>query len=209
MTRDAEIAARFARDTAKHTMTVLLDQGLHRHVKFAQPDGNGYWFELVTWPCKLTVNGSVGTYIFSVSPTEDMFDFFRRSRWSGGPNPTYWDEKVIASREDVIQFSNALFDKAVAEELAEGEKVWPGVTADWKERTEGWCAEWETLSEYGARLAVRDFSYLPEDATGEPFSFSDATEWKLRDYDWKYLCSCHAIVWGIAQYDAARKAVAA
>jgi len=199
-----EIAARFARETAAHEMTVLHDEGLYRHVKCARPDESGYWFELITWKHKLVVNGSVGTYVFSVFPTEDMFDFFKRSSWSGGPNPTYWDEKVIASREDVIQFSNDLFDKEVAEELAEGEKRWPGVTADWKERTEGWCAEWETESEYGARLAVRDFSYLPEDATGEPFSFSDATEWKLRDHDWKYLWSCHAIVDGIRRYDAAK-----
>jgi len=202
-----EIAARFARETTAHEMTALLDQGLHRHLRFAQPDGNGYWFELVTWPHKLTINGSVGTYVFSVE-AEDLFEWIRSSSWNGGPNPTYWDEKAIASREDIIQFSSALFEKEVAEELAEGEKDWPGVTADWKERTEGWCAEWETESEYGARLAVRDFSYLPEDATGEPFQFSDATEWKLRDYDWKYLWSCHAIVDGILRYDAAKAVTA-
>lgn len=209
MTEYPEIAARFARDTAKHQMTIKLDQGLHRNLRVEAPDGDGYWFELVTWPHKLIVNGSVGTYVFSVHPSEDLFAFFKRSAWSGGPNPGYWDEKVIASREDVIQFSSELFEKEVAAELAEGEKDWPGVTEDWKERTEGWCAEWETESEYGARLAVRDFSYLPEDATGKPFSFSDATEWKLRDYDWRYLWSCHAILDGIARYDAARKAVAA
>jgi hypothetical protein len=33
------------------------------------------------------------------------------------------------------------------------------------------------------------------------FRFYDAWEWDLRDYTYQFLWCCHAIVWGIAQYD--------
>ena len=36
------------------------------------------------------------------------------------------------------------------------------------------------------------------------FQFHDAREWEFRDYDWWFVWACHAIVWGIAQYDAVK-----
>lgn len=41
---------------------------------------------------------------------------------------------------------------------------------------------------------------------GEPFRFEDTSEWDLQDYDAHFLWACHAIVWGIAQYDSERAA---
>lgn len=38
------------------------------------------------------------------------------------------------------------------------------------------------------------------------FSFDDFTEWNIRKLNYHFLYQCHAIVWAIAQYDAARKA---
>jgi hypothetical protein len=35
----------------------------------------------------------------------------------------------------------------------------------------------------------------------EGFRFSDSWEWDLTDYDWQFLWCCHAIQWGIGQYD--------
>jgi hypothetical protein len=36
------------------------------------------------------------------------------------------------------------------------------------------------------------------------FTFDDTLEWSFRDYHWWFLWACHAIVWGIARYDAAK-----
>lgn len=36
------------------------------------------------------------------------------------------------------------------------------------------------------------------------FRFADSWEWDLRDWDWWFLWACHAIQWGVAQYEAAR-----
>lgn len=41
------------------------------------------------------------------------------------------------------------------------------------------------------------------------FSFSDVGDWSIHKLNYHFVYQCHAVVWGIAQYDAARKAVAA
>lgn len=38
------------------------------------------------------------------------------------------------------------------------------------------------------------------------FEFADTWEWDLKGYCWWFLWACHGIVWGIAQYDASKKA---
>jgi hypothetical protein len=45
--------------------------------------------------------------------------------------------------------------------------------------------------------------------SADVFEFSDSWEWDLTDYDWHFRVSCHAIVWGINQYDKHRAAIQA
>jgi hypothetical protein len=199
-----DVAKWFARDTAEHEMTILHDDGLYRHIRFERKDSSGYWFSLTSWPQKLAVNGSVGTYVFS--RMEDMFEFIRTSCSTGVPNHTYWDEKIVAAGEPAITYSMDLLEKEVAEYFVEteAEKHWPGVTEAWNEKVNGFLAEYDTTNEHGARHALHDFTYKPDDAPdgGEPFQFYDTQDWTLQDYDWKYLWCCHAAMWGISQYDA-------
>lgn len=42
----------------------------------------------------------------------------------------------------------------------------------------------------------------------EGFAFDDFTDWHIHKLSYHFVYQCHAAVWGIAQYDAARKAVA-
>jgi hypothetical protein len=37
-----------------------------------------------------------------------------------------------------------------------------------------------------------------------PFTFDGVEEWRTHDFGWWFLWACHAIVWGIRQYDAAK-----
>jgi hypothetical protein len=196
--------ARFQRDTATHRMTVLHDNGLYRHLRFRshhlcndakfRPTSSAYWFDLVTWPGCLAINGDCGSFLFSRQ--QDMFDFFR-SRY--GINPQYWAEKVQAGQ--TAAYSQDKFRQHVAEEAKDCEGDYPGLTAAIEARIFGDLREWDTGYEDGAREALRDFTYLPAGAKGEPFTFADAWEWDLRDYDWQFLWCCHAIRWGIRQYD--------
>lgn len=210
MTAYPEIAARFARETATHEMTILFDVGLYRHLRFASPDGSGYRFDLHTSPNRLMVVGEVGTYVFSVFPTEDMFQLFRESSIGDKPNFGYWKEKLKAWNEPAIQFSTERFDQHVAKELAQAEEHYPGVTAAWREHTEGVLCEYSTDSEDAAREAMAAFEYLPSNQVGMAWRFLApyTREWKLDDYDWRYLWACHAALWGANQYVAAKAVTA-
>lgn len=200
-----EITERFKRETADHEMTVLHDEGIYRHVRFRAPKTSFYWFDLTTWPGFLSFTGDMDGYVFS--RVDDMFGFFRQSR-SYGINPHYWSEKVVASRDRVKTYSQKLFRERIAEDAAEAEGDYPGLAGAVEEHFFGRWSEWNTEYEPDARAAIDAFKYQPDGHTGAPFTFDDAWEWELRDYDWTFLWCCHAIVWGIGQYDAARKEAA-
>jgi hypothetical protein len=74
---EAEKAAarRFASETSKHQMTVLHDDGLHRTLRFANPDSSLYWYEITTTPGQLVFSGDGDSFVFRLAP--DMFEMFR------------------------------------------------------------------------------------------------------------------------------------
>lgn len=108
-----EIAARFAR----HTVTVLNEDGLYRHLRFSGPDGR-YPFELITWPYNLVVKAG-WTFHFDIDATPDMFNLFRRTAFTGQINPSYWGEKVRAGRDEVEGYDPALLKWEIASTLAQ------------------------------------------------------------------------------------------
>jgi hypothetical protein len=208
MTAYPEIAARFARETAAHEMTVLFDVGLYRHLRFEAPDGSGYRFDLHTSPNRLMFVGEVGTYVFSVFPTEDMFQLLRESSIGDQPNFGYWREKLRAWNEPAIQFSTELFDERVAKELAKAEGSFPGATAAWREHTEGLAAVYSTESEEGAREALAAFEFLPEGQQIPALRLQYVSRFVFDDFDWRYLWACHAALWGANRYVAAKAVTA-
>lgn len=208
MSEYPEIAARFARETAHHEMTVKLDQGIYRHLRFEAPDGSGYRFDLHTSPNRLMFHGAVGTYVFSVWPTTDLFKLFTDSSVGELPNFGYWREKLVAWSEPAIQFSTDVFDKKVARELAKAEESFPGATAVWREHTEGLLTEYSTDSAEGAHEALTNFEYLPDGQRGSALRLQYMTRFVFDDYDWRYLWACHGALYGITRWNAARKAVA-
>ncbi|HEY6115445.1 MAG TPA: hypothetical protein VI172_05755 [Candidatus Dormibacteraeota bacterium] len=114
-----EIAARFARDTARHEMTVLHDDGLYRHLRFSSnPRGYGeYWFDLITWPGCLTVRGDYGDG-YTFTRERDMLPFFRADRrW--GINPHYWAQKLDGHRASAKSYSEDAFRQVVRELFVE------------------------------------------------------------------------------------------
>lgn len=194
----AAIAARFARDTAGHEMTVLHDQGLYRHLRFMNPKNSEYWFEIVTWPGSLAMRGDLGDgYVFT--RLNDMFEFFRADRrW--GINPHYWAEKLGGGRSSVQEYSEDAFRQIVRELFVSAVRcgeaprgLGKAVRAD--------ILDQDLWDEDEARKLLETFEY-------KGFAFGETWEFNFRDYDSSFLWACHAIVWGIAQYDAARKQVA-
>lgn len=194
MSEYPEIAERFARDTAKHELTVLHDDGLYRHLRFSSnPRGYGeYWFDLVTWPGRLAMCGDVGDgYVFTRLP--DMFQFFRADRrW--GINPHYWAEKLGGGRQSVKQYSEELLRQRVVEQFVEDARWNGGVPPGTGRELRTWVLDEDLSDEHQARKVLEAFAY-------EGYDFSDVWEWDFHDYDSSFLWACHAIIWGIGRYD--------
>jgi hypothetical protein len=196
---ETEIAERFKRETAAHVMEIKHDDGLYRQIRFSAPNSLD-WIDLITWPYNLIANGSHGSFHFCrFSPdTEDMFALFRDGAARHRINPGYWAEKVRAGV--VESWSQGKFRAWLMHKSAELEAHHPGITEAVDEqilRSDEHSLEYEA----SARYAVGCFSYK-----GVRLSFPEEWETDFIDYDWKYLWSCHGVVWGVSQYDLAKVA---
>jgi hypothetical protein len=204
------IAARFARETTNHEMTVLHDDGLYRHLRFRaswwQPPlarkqtSSMYWFDLITAPGMLLFQGDGESFQFR--RIEDMFEFFRGP--AGRINPGYWAEKIVDGRDRLRKYDRDLFVALVKERFVNAARS-GGVPAGTGRAIRADLLDVDsygspdTYCEEGARQALADFEH-------EGFRFDDTWEWDLQDYDWWFLWALHGIVWGIAQYDSAARA---
>ncbi|HEY1178477.1 MAG TPA: hypothetical protein VGF17_20160 [Phytomonospora sp.] len=233
--KDRELAAkeRFDRDTANHQMTVLHDDGLYRHLHFAQPDSSFYWFDVITWPGHLTLTGDMGTWTFR--RTEDMLGFFRDGRGLTRINPGYWGEKLQGGNHSGNQvakeYDGDYFTQLVNEHVAEflADAGWPSDVAD---KLRAVIKDQVLEDEYGntppandalAHELLEGFSFkasgkqaapsvmrealgAPDVETGQEygFKFYDTWEWDLRQPTTFFLWCCWAIVHAVASYDAAK-----
>lgn len=193
-----EIAARFAKDVSRHEMTILLDEGLHRHLRFAAPQPNAWlhWFEIVTWPGHLAITGDMESFAsksdadtFMTARHPDMFPFFRGK----GINPSYWSQKVSGGA-GVKEFSRDEFRKEVLDYIRDSIADYPDLI---DEVYADILSDESIRSVEAAHAALYDFSH-------KDFRFEDTSELDFERFTTHYLWCCHATVWGIAQYDAAK-----
>lgn len=224
---ERETAERFVRDVASHQMTVLHDDGLYRHLRFKDPNHGFYWFDLVTWPGKLAFTGDFDGFVFS--RLTDMFEFFRSNGNEHGINPGYWAEKIVDGRTRTSAYSEEKLRGDLEPYLKEHAEGYPDLLAKYRAARTRYdatpaldrypCGSLRKPREPKSPEAIRELiqEYEDEgrlaypDGARELLSkletagvVSDAWEWNLDDWDWAYLWCCHAIVWGIKQYDAAR-----
>ncbi|GHG30918.1 hypothetical protein ACFFSH_39890 [Streptomyces filamentosus] len=196
---DTKSALRFAEDVAEHELEIVLDQGVHRHLRFKAPDHSFYWFEIVTWPGSLVIRGDVSDHAFSQQTTymlslaEDMLPYFR----GNGLNPSYWAQKVRGG-EGVTRFSSDAFRRQVVEELKTYGADSKLMAAVREELLEGFSFG----GEEAAREALDSFSF------GD-FRFHDIFEWDLTEPTPQFLWCLRAILWGIARYDEVKAEIAA
>lgn len=194
----AQVADVFPADVAGHTLAVKHDDGLYRHLCCQRPGTQQFWFEIVTWPGSLSINGDMGTYMFSRMP--DMFQFFRSA--SGRISPSYWAQKLVASSGH-LEFSpagvawqvKANFDDSSEElEPETAEALWQAIEDDILNALDG-------ADETHTREALDSFDH-------DGFTFGDVGEWDLQQFTFRFLWCCHAIVWAVAAYDGPQAATA-
>lgn len=219
MNEYTEVADNFQHDVANHEMTVLHSDGLYRHLRFHNPDRFSDWFDLITWPGNLAVKGGHGGFMFARQ--DDMFGFFRRNGNQRGINPGYWAEKMPDCGRAVKEYSEGALRATLEPHLTKWEREqFPPQLAEYEEAN----ARYHALSPEAQRLTrkpvkPRSFrelvaEYDEDDELADEAGarrmlgeletaevVSDTWEWDLKDWDYHYLWSCHAIVWGIRQYD--------
>lgn len=207
----------FLKDVAEHTMQVLHDDGVHRCLRFSKKGSSTAWFDVVTWPGFLAYTGDMGSFVFT--RLEDMFEFFRGPE--SGPlriNPSYWGEKLEAVdshthhpgykeyseerlRENIEDHVARLIDEHEGPYDADEEEISASKKSFEKELR--FSVESDVLrflddGEDRAREALRDFECTIEDKT---YTFQDSWEWDCREFTFRYLWCCYALVWAIRQYD--------
>lgn len=198
----------FLNDVSSHEMIVIRNDGANRHIRFKRPQSSTFWFDLITWPGTLCIDGDMGTYVFR--RLEDMFEFFRTDRACGQKdgrtlfiNPGYWGEKLqsVAIHGGYKEFNQGLFKDAVKREF----DAW----AESEEPTdEAKDALWEDLTDQvlsragdGSHEAVKAAIEF-EPADGETlFEMRDFYDHRLESYTFHFIWCCYAIAWGIEKYD--------
>lgn len=189
----------FLEDVAAHAMKIVRADGVYRHLTFKRPDRRALWFDLVTWPGALCIDGDMGTFVFR--RLEDMFEFFR----GDSINPGYWSEKVQSTaRRGCEQFSEDRFREAIKSQFDSWVEDREPSDA---EKAELWSEIDEDIlqvigSEGQTAMAAAYYFHSPE----HDFGFVDLFDHRLTEYTPSFLWCCHAIVWGIQQYDAAKVA---
>ncbi|WP_447556394.1 hypothetical protein [Vreelandella sp. EE22] len=192
---------RFQDTIGEHQLTVIHDDGLHRHLKCSKPGSSDRYFNITTWPGFLCISGDMGCYVFQ--RIEDMFEFFRNDEL--GINPGYWAEKLQAgpsSAPDYItrEWVPSKFEAKIQEWFEQATQEWTD-----SKKEEAWeDVESEVLSEseheFSAFRSAMDFEFDGE------LLFNDFFEVDCKQWKGHYLWCCYAIVWAIQQYDAQKVA---
>lgn len=199
MSKDAVTAESFARAVSEHTMTVLRDDGLYRHLRFGKPGTVVESFSIVTWPGYLAFVGDMGDYVFK--RLDDMTEFFRGHE----PNPGYWSSKCVASgQEGLVEFDEAKARLAIEMEV----DLWcdahheESECLDTRQQVIDRVLSRLDDGEDALRAAMSDFD-APE------WIFEDSWEWDFKTFTYHFCWACHAIPWAVAQYDQAKAEEAA
>lgn len=203
MSESASAKRLVAASISRNEMTILREDGLYRHIRFQQPGTAICWFDLITWPHHLVISGDFDSFHFSRE--EDMFNFFEHCGNDHGINPGYWAEKIQGTAKARC-YSPELFRSTVVKHFWESRRNYRGDTVElWRSINRNVLEYSE--DEHQARAALIGFRHVDIKAKAS-FGFRDAWEWDFTDFDYHYLKSLHAIVFGIAQYRGAKQLAA-
>jgi hypothetical protein len=191
MKKEIVTAEQFLKDVKNHQMEVLQDVGLYRHLRFrALKDSFNQWFEVVTWPESLAINGDMGSWSFA--GVDDMFTFFRGTDLR--INPSYWAEKITS--ESKFGGPHEKFHVETFKENVLSSMDGYGLSNQ-KRREIVKALKSEVFveeDEWSVRRAISEFK------CGD-FIFTDSWEISGNRYTHHFIWCLYAIVWAISQYD--------
>lgn len=176
---------RFLDDIKNHKMTILLDEGVNRSIKFANPKNSNMHFTLTTWHNHLAISGDMGCWVFC--RIDDMFEFFDVLGDNISLECAYWVRALVSnsgfgSGKDTGGYSEFDFERTVA---VIKEKI----------------PEWEDINEY----LITKIDLLEEDT--EDVTLRALDKLGIEDVEtyhnptFHIFWCLHAIRWGIMQYE--------
>lgn len=203
---------RFLKDVVNHSMNVIRDDGLYRHISFTNNGSSVYRFDLITWPGRLCIDGDCGTYVFT--RITDMFEFFRMDRSDFNHsdkrklniNAGYWGEKLqsIGTNAGYKEYSDELMRSVILEYV---ESYWEFET-DEEEVAVRQQLQDEVLDRF-ENDESHDYRLAGDFESEHGHVFEDLWDHSFQQYTFHYLWCLYAIVYGIQMYDASKKQEAA
>lgn len=197
--KESEVKAQFEKDVAAHELTVLLDQGVYRHLRYGKPGTGIDSFHIVTYPGGLLFRGDRGDYVFE--RLQDMFEFFRGK---GGINPSYWGEKVTAQdkHSPIKAWSWETFKEEAREALEEylADRCIP--TEESLQIQEEFEDDVIGGEDHGREWHIE--AIMEFDPAGHGHPFGGAWEWSCEEFSYQYIWCCFAIQRAIEVYGAER-----
>lgn len=185
----------FDDDIKDHKLTIIMDDGLSRHIRLANPKTMIRYYDLITWKRHLCICGDMGTYVFK--RIDDMFDFFRGDKI----NSRYWTEKLVSDSMfggyhefDIDNFREIIkeeFEEWEFKDEVEKERVWADVEFS--------VLTMDPETEQTAMTAAIDYK------SDYDHEFGDFWETTITQYTHNYIWILHAIVHGIKLYDESKK----
>jgi len=203
---------RFLKDVEAHSMKVIRDDGVHRHINFSNNGSSVYGFNLITWPGHLCIAGDCGTYVFS--RIDDMFDFFRMKKNDFNHsenrklniNTGYWGEKLqsIGTNAGYEEYSEDVFKSTILDYVSgywefESDEVKEEVLQELEDQVLS-CLEDNEYQDYNSADTFK---------STHGHEFEDLWECSFKQYTFHYLWCLYAIVYGIGIYDQSKEVIAA
>ena len=191
------IKKQFLKDVKDHSIKVVNDDELFRHIIMSRKDSCTYRYEITTWPGYLCFSGDMGCFVFK--RIEDMFQFFRSKNKELTINKGYWHEKLeaIDKCDGSMEYSETLFRETIKEYF---ETFMDDYKEEYKDKK---TKIWEEIkrevlyysdNEFEAYKAANEFEY-------EGFRFHDFWETNLKEYTYRFIWCLYAIVYTIQLYD--------
>ena len=191
----------FLNDVKNHELTIRQNNGVYRHLTFANPNDCDKYFNITTFPNYLVITGDMGALVFS--RLYDMFNFFRSDDLK--INPDYWAEKIQSTSWDARIESYSEFDLEQAKKNAQ-------------EYLNTYLEDNDDLSEEDRASLLEDFELeilrsedeyeIVEAISNFNFKDFEFDEFRMDDcsvYTYSYIWLCYAIAWGIKKFDEATK----
>ena len=186
----------FLNDVKNHELTIHKNDGVYRHLTFANPNDCDKYFNITTFPNYLVITGDMGALVFS--RLYDMFNFFRSDDLK--INLDYWAEKIQSASyqgkiESYSEFDTDKVKRCAQEYLDDFLEQNMLSELDKEELLEEFDSEiLHSEDEYEIVEAIRNF-----DCHG--FDFEEFWKGDYRKYRYHYIWLCYAIVWGIKKFD--------